>query len=91
MTHHYANVFYFAKSALKLHRFSDDQEKVDTIKTTLFRPKFKTQTSNLNDTVSGQSLKYKTQATEGTVREQIKPHEATVNPNLSNLNFSSLD
>ena len=69
MTHHHVDVFYFAKSAPKLHHFSDDQEKVGTIKTTSFRPKVKTQTCNLNDTVSGHTLKYKTQPMEGTVRE----------------------
>ena len=40
-----------------------------TIKITLIWPQVKTQNSSLNSTISSQTLKSKTQSTEGTVRE----------------------
>ena len=52
--------FIFAKLAIKLRRFSDDQMKTwHTSKLRRFRLKLKTKTSGLDDTVSSYILKSK--------------------------------
>ena len=70
--------FIFAKSAQKLLCFSDDQMKSwHALKLRRFRPKIKTKTSILNDTVSGQILKSK---------NKLRPQRTLPNPNPTNPN-----